>query len=41
MPGLERDTAAFLYQEAARMYDRAYQLTGDKSLIKALSVCVL
>ena len=23
-----------LYQEAARMYDRAYQLTGDKSLIK-------
>ena len=24
----------FLYQEAARMYDRAYQLTGDKSLIK-------
>ena len=23
----------FLYQEAARMYDRAYQLTGDKNLI--------
>lgn len=24
----------FLYQEAARMYDRAYQLCGDKALIK-------
>lgn len=24
----------FLYQESARMYDRAYQICGDKSLIK-------
>ena len=24
----------FLYQEAARMYDRAYQMCGDKALLK-------
>ena len=24
----------FLYQESAKMYDRAYQIYGDKSLIK-------
>ena len=24
----------FLYQESARMYDRAYQICGDKALLK-------